>query len=178
MTLRSGAGAALAEGNRARQSGGVPVGSRNRRGRLGYRQERRDERPDRRERQPDAHRTQGAIDDNGHGTLVAGIAAGSSAPFPGAAATARLVSIRVVTSDGSARTSDVIAAADWIFQNRARYGIRVANFSFTRRPLRPPSRIRSTSPSGGSGSPARSWSRQPATKAPAGWFTHPPAIRS
>jgi serine protease AprX len=72
---------------------------------------------------------EGAIDDYGHGTLVAGIAAGSSAPFPGAAATARLVSIRVVGADGSARTSDVIAAADWIFQNRARYGIRVANFS-------------------------------------------------
>ena len=68
-------------------------------------------------------------DTYGHGTLVAGIAAGSSQPYPGAAPKARLVSIRVVGSDGSALTSDVIAAADWIYTNRARYGIRVANFS-------------------------------------------------
>src|SRR5207248_9199377 len=30
---------------------------------------------------------------------------------------------------GMARTSDVIAAADWILVNKAKYGIRVANFS-------------------------------------------------
>jgi serine protease AprX len=68
-------------------------------------------------------------DANGHGTLVAGLAAGSSQAYPGAAPTASLVSIRVVGSDGSARTSDVIAAADWIYLNRTKYGIRVANFS-------------------------------------------------
>jgi serine protease AprX len=68
-------------------------------------------------------------DQNGHGTLVAGIAAGASAAYPGAAPTARLVSLKVVGADGSARTSDVIAAADWIYRNRDTYGIRVANFS-------------------------------------------------
>ncbi len=73
--------------------------------------------------------SQGVTDDNGHGTFVAGIAAGASATYPGAAPTANLVAIRVVAADGSARTSDVIAAADWIFQNKARYNIRVANFS-------------------------------------------------
>ncbi len=73
--------------------------------------------------------SQGVSDANGHGTLVAGIAAGASAAYPGAAPTARLVAIRVVGADGSARTSDVIAAADWIFQNKDRYNIRVANFS-------------------------------------------------
>ena len=65
-----------------------------------------------------------------HGTLVAGIAASSSTAYPGAAPSARLVSIRVVRSDGSALTSDVIAVADWIgYTNGAQYGIRVANFS-------------------------------------------------
>jgi serine protease AprX len=73
--------------------------------------------------------SQGVTDDNGHGTLVAGIAAGASATYPGAAPTANLVAIRVVAADGSARTSDVIAAADWIFLNKDRYNIRVANFS-------------------------------------------------
>jgi serine protease AprX len=68
-------------------------------------------------------------DDNGHGTLVAGVAAGTSAKYPGAAPSAEIVSLRVVGADGSARTSDVIAAADWIYRNRIRYGIGVANFS-------------------------------------------------
>ena len=30
---------------------------------------------------------------------------------------------------GSGKTSDVIAAAEWIYQNKAAYNIRVANFS-------------------------------------------------
>jgi serine protease AprX len=68
-------------------------------------------------------------DDNGHGTLVAGVAAGASATYPGAAPGAKIVSLRVVGADGSALTSDVIAAADWIYRNRVQYGIGVANFS-------------------------------------------------
>ena len=68
-------------------------------------------------------------DDNGHGTLVAGVAAGASARYPGAAPGAKIVSLRVVGADGSALTSDVIAAADWIYRNRVQYGIGVANFS-------------------------------------------------
>jgi serine protease AprX len=71
----------------------------------------------------------GASDPYGHGTLVAGIAAGAGHTYSGAAPGARIVSLDVVGSDGSARTSDVIAAADWIYANRAAYGIRVANFS-------------------------------------------------
>jgi serine protease AprX len=70
-----------------------------------------------------------ATDAFGHGTLVDGLAAGASAAYPGAAPGARIVSIKVVGSDGSARTSDVIAAADWIHDHAAQYGIRVANFS-------------------------------------------------
>jgi serine protease AprX len=68
-------------------------------------------------------------DENGHGTLVAGLAAGSASAYPGAAPNANIVSLGVVAADGSAFTSDVIAAADWIFRNRDAYGIRVANFS-------------------------------------------------
>lgn len=68
-------------------------------------------------------------DDNGHGTLVAGLAAGASASYGGVAPSANLVSLDVVDANGMAVTSDVIAAADWIYANREQYGIRVANFS-------------------------------------------------
>jgi serine protease AprX len=68
-------------------------------------------------------------DGRGHGTFVAGIAAGNLAGKAGAAPTAKLVSIDVMDDQGMAMTSDVIAAADWILANKAKYGIRVANFS-------------------------------------------------
>jgi serine protease AprX len=68
-------------------------------------------------------------DGRGHGTFVAGIAAGKLAGRDGAAPTAKLVSIDVMDDQGMARTSDVIAAADWILANKAQYGIKVANFS-------------------------------------------------
>ncbi len=42
---------------------------------------------------------------------------------------ARLVSLDVIDDTGTGRTSDVIAAIDWILQNRNAYNIRVANFS-------------------------------------------------
>jgi serine protease AprX len=68
-------------------------------------------------------------DGRGHGTLVAGIAAGSVSRYAGAAPTAPIVSLDVMDDNGMALTSDVIAAADWILQNKAAYNIRVANFS-------------------------------------------------
>ena len=68
-------------------------------------------------------------DGRGHGTFVAGIAAGSKAGYAGAAPTAPIVSIDVMDDNGMAMTSDVIAAADWILANKKTYNIRVANFS-------------------------------------------------
>ena len=70
-----------------------------------------------------------AGDGRGHGTFVAGIAAGDSGGHTGAAPSAKLVSLDVMDDQGMAKTSDVIAAADWILANKAKYGIRVANFS-------------------------------------------------
>jgi serine protease AprX len=67
----------------------------------------------------------GTGDGRGHGTFVAGLAAGSL----GGAPAARIVSLDVIDDNGRAMTSDVIAAADWILQNKDRYGIRVANLS-------------------------------------------------
>jgi serine protease AprX len=70
-----------------------------------------------------------AGDGRGHGTFVAGIAAGDGAGHTGAAPGAKIVSIDVMDDNGMARTSDVIAAADWILANKSKYAIRVANFS-------------------------------------------------
>src|ERR671924_839248 len=70
-----------------------------------------------------------AGDGRGHGTFVAGIAAGDLLGHTGAAPGAKIVSLDVMDDQGMARTSDVIAAADWILANKSKYGIRVANFS-------------------------------------------------
>jgi serine protease AprX len=69
-----------------------------------------------------------AEDAEGHGTMVAGVAAGSG-DYAGGAPNAKLVSIRTANGEGQSRTSDVIAAADWILQHAKQYNIRVANFS-------------------------------------------------
>src|SRR6476646_2155741 len=68
-------------------------------------------------------------DGRGHGTFVAGIAAGSAPGMAGAAPNAKIVSLDVMDDTGTARTSDVIAACDWILANKNTYNIRVANFS-------------------------------------------------
>jgi serine protease AprX len=68
-------------------------------------------------------------DGRGHGTFVAGIAAGSAAGYAGAAPNAKIVSLDVMDDTGTARTSDVIAACDWILANKSTYNVRVANFS-------------------------------------------------
>ncbi|MFN0155006.1 MAG: S8 family serine peptidase [Gaiella sp.] len=68
-------------------------------------------------------------DGYGHGTLVAGMAAGSTSGKTGVAPTAKLVSLDVLDDNGMGRISDVIAACEWILANKAQYNIRVANFS-------------------------------------------------
>lgn len=68
-------------------------------------------------------------DERGHGTFVAGIAAGAAADLTGAAPAAPIVSIKIMDQNGQAKTSDVINACQWILDNKAQYNIRVANFS-------------------------------------------------
>jgi serine protease AprX len=68
-------------------------------------------------------------DGRGHGTFVAGMAAGNAPNHAGAAPHANIVSLDVMDDRGMARTSDVIAAAEWIYQNRTAKNIKVANFS-------------------------------------------------
>ena len=68
-------------------------------------------------------------DGRGHGTFVAGIAAGAADGYTGTTPQADLVSLDVMDDSGVARTSDVIAACQWILANKNTYNIRVANFS-------------------------------------------------
>ena len=70
-----------------------------------------------------------AGDGRGHGTFVAGIAAGGADGYTGGTPQAPLVSLDVMDDHGVARTSDVIAACQWILANKGTYNIRVANFS-------------------------------------------------
>jgi serine protease AprX len=69
------------------------------------------------------------LDGRGHGTVVAGLAAGDAPGYAGVAPRADLVDLDVMDDQGMARTSDVIKAAQWILENKDRYNIRVANFS-------------------------------------------------
>lgn len=72
----------------------------------------------------------GAADGQGHGTMVAGITAGGG-KYGGAAQSFPLLDLRTADAQGKSLTSDVIAACDWILANKAKYNIRVANFSMS-----------------------------------------------
>ncbi len=71
----------------------------------------------------------GSRDGRGHGSFVAGIAAGSAPGYAGVAPNAPLVSLDVMDDSGSGRTSDVIKATEWIFENHKTHNIKVANYS-------------------------------------------------
>ncbi len=75
-------------------------------------------------------------DADGHGTGVAGVAAGNGAAsngyagnYAGVAPEANLVDVRVLDENGIGRTSNVLAALNWVVQNRTRYNIGVVNMS-------------------------------------------------
>jgi len=84
------------------------------------------------------------MDTFGHGTHMAGIIggrdsaavpgqyAGDSDHFVGMAPDARIVSVKVADAHGATDVSQIIAAIDWVVQNRNRNGlnIRVLNLSF------------------------------------------------
>ena len=75
-------------------------------------------------------------DGEGHGTSMAGIIAGDGSGGPhskGVAPGARIINVKVGASDGSVDISQVVAAIDWVVQNKTSFGrnIRVINLSYT-----------------------------------------------
>ena len=74
-----------------------------------------------------------AYDDNGRGTCVAGILAGSGVAsrgkYKGAAPGCHLAVLKVLDRFGNGNKEDVLKAFDWILCNRQRYNIRIVNIS-------------------------------------------------
>lgn len=78
------------------------------------------------------------MDDNGHGTHVAGIVAGNGAAsiagnysvrFNGVAPGAHLIGVKVLDANGAGAISNVIAGIDWCIANKDVFNIRVINLS-------------------------------------------------
>jgi subtilisin family serine protease len=72
-------------------------------------------------------------DPYGHGTHVAGLAAGNDrvqgGAYRGVAPDANLVDLRVLDAQGKGRTSWLLAALDWVAANHRAYNVRVVNLS-------------------------------------------------
>ncbi len=76
----------------------------------------------------------GIYDDNGHGTLVTGALAGSGlmsgGRFAGVASGANIVSVKALGADGEGNSADILLAMQWIYDNAAKYKIKVVCMSF------------------------------------------------
>lgn len=72
-------------------------------------------------------------DDNGHGTHIAGILAGSgrssSGLYRGIAPDAHLICIKVLNKNGEGQTRHVLEAIQWILRHHKEYNIRIINIS-------------------------------------------------
>ncbi len=78
-------------------------------------------------------------DDNGHGTFVAGVAAGngtlSGGKIAGIAPRANIVGLKVIASSGESGTFKILDGMQWLFDNFRQYNIRVVCMSFGAQPL-------------------------------------------
>lgn len=72
-------------------------------------------------------------DDNGHGTHVAGIAAGnglrSNGKYMGIAPECNIVGVKVLDKLGRGNSANVLAGIQWVFDNKEKYNIRIVNLS-------------------------------------------------
>ena len=72
-------------------------------------------------------------DDNGHGTHVAGIAAGngwmSGGKYSGIASEANIIGIKILDKSGGGGSGEVLAGLQWVLDNRMKFGIRIVNLS-------------------------------------------------
>lgn len=80
-----------------------------------------------------------AYDDNGHGTFVTGVAAGSGVSskkeYAGFAPRANIISLKALDVNGEAGSSKILEAMQWIYTNRKIYNIKVVCMSFGSEPL-------------------------------------------
>ncbi len=69
------------------------------------------------------------MDDQGHGTHVAGIVASTDSVFRGVAPGAKIAAVKVCSSSGSCPDADVLAGMDWCIANKDIYNISVISIS-------------------------------------------------
>lgn len=69
------------------------------------------------------------LDDQGHGTHVAGIVASTDATYRGVAPGAKIAAVKVCSSSGSCPDADVLAGMDWCIANKDVYNISVISIS-------------------------------------------------
>lgn len=71
-------------------------------------------------------------DDDGHGTHVAGIAAGngfSLSKYRGIAPEANIIAVKALDESGGGSTSDILAGIQWVIDHKDEYNIKVLNLS-------------------------------------------------
>lgn len=75
----------------------------------------------------------GLYDDCGHGTHIAGIAAGDGSMlqgyYRGIAPEASIIACKVLDYSGNGAVDTVIRGLEWVVRNKERYGIRIVNIS-------------------------------------------------
>jgi len=69
------------------------------------------------------------IDDNGHGTHVAGIVASTNETYRGIAPDANIIAIKVLDSSGGGSGPDLIDGIDWCVNNASKFNISVITMS-------------------------------------------------
>ncbi len=78
-------------------------------------------------------------DDNGHGTFVSGVLAGSgfisAGKYKGFAPNCNIISIKALDKNGEANTIKILDSFEWIYQNYKKYSIKVVCMSFGSEPL-------------------------------------------
>lgn len=79
-----------------------------------------------------------AYDDNGHGTHVCGVLAGSGVAskgvYAGIAPESDLVVLKVLDKRGNGKVEQVMQAIQWVLENRKKYQIRIVNISVGMKP--------------------------------------------
>jgi Subtilase family/Bacterial Ig domain len=73
--------------------------------------------------------TSDPMDDNGHGTFVAGEIASSSSLFPGVAPDVNLIALKVLDASNTGTWANIDAGLKWVIAHRAQYHIVAVNLS-------------------------------------------------
>ena len=78
-------------------------------------------------------------DDNGHGTFIAGVAAGSglisNIKYSGIAPLAKIISLKTLDKNGETGAFSILEAMQWVYDNHKKYNIKVVCMSFGSSPM-------------------------------------------